>query len=590
MRFKNASRRRTRWILVPALLLLFAGSILGEYNIEGQDVTWHYGYEGDQHPHRSKIRFGRNSYPGKGVLKAQNGLLTITTPGDGKTNQAGYLNMLRPEWTNRPASTVEMRLRVVEQIAGTLYAGNLRARSDKKAFGIFFSSDKVALGSQSAPAVSAPIDATAFRVYRVTLEADSVKLYIDGDAKAVLAMKPQAGLARPLIEFGSFNNTAKFPPEGLGGTVEWDYLRWTQAGVFAPGTKDPAARTRIDTPEEKWAKMKKKMSELADIADPQQRAGATVKLAGEMLENNKGDLAVQLLRGIQSFAPDYAPAWEMLGYTRFNDRWVPKKALSLWKSGEVKNTLRVMSFNILRDRRHDPPWLWKKRQPLVAAVINDCQGDLIGIQEVREDMTAPLMKLLPKYSLARMPCGPELRLRTYGGEFIYRTDRFELLGSDYYIFPPYDPVTGEYVGPSKKIVRRGGTLIKLRDKTNGKTVCGFSSHLAHSSRPINLASCELIKKRLLELPADALIFVTGDFNVSRKTPSWNVLAAGERAMSDSRARAMQKSVSGNRNDAIDWLLFHPEQLPVLFYGVIRYTEGKIRASDHDTVFAEFGVK
>jgi len=583
-------RRKPRRVLAGVFVLLFVAPVFGAFNIENEDVTWQYGYEADRLPGRAKIRFGRNSYPGRGELKLKNGLLVITTPGDGKTNQAGYLNMLRPEWTNKPAGTIQMRLRVVEQIPGTLYAGNLRARSDEKAFGIFFSRDKVALGSQSAPKVSAPIDATAFHVYRVTLEADAVKLYVDGGAKPVLVMKPQGGLKRPLIEFGAFNSSARFPPAGLGGTVEWDYIRWTQAGAFAPGTNEPAARSRIETPAEKFTGMKKRMSELASIADAQKRAAATVKLAAEMLKAKKGDLAVQLLRGIQGFAPDYAPAWEMLGFVRFDGRWVSKKSLPLWKSGKVKHTLRVMSFNILRDLRNHPRWLWSKRQPLVAAVINDYRPDLVGIQEVREDMTAPLMKLLPEYTPARMPCGAELRLGTYGGEFIYRTDRFELLGSEYYIFPPYDAVTGEYVGPGKKIVRRGGTLIRLRDKKTGRTVCAFSSHLAHSSRPMNLASCELMKKRITALPADAVVFVTGDFNISRGSPSWNVLATGERAMSDSRAHALQKGVSGNRNDGIDWLMFYPKELPVLFYAVIRYVEGEIRASDHDAVFAEFGLE
>jgi len=570
------------------VLTALAGIGLAEVNIKGEDVLWHFGYEAVKLPSRTPPRFGRNSYPGKGVMKIKDGVLTIRIEGDGKTNQLGLLHMSKPEWVNTPASTVEVRLRIVEQIPGTLYAANMRMRSNKKACGIFFSTDKVALGGQSAPVTSAPIDATKFHVYRLTLESGVVKLYVDGEKEPVLTHKPTPGLERPLVEFGAFLNTTKFPKEGLGGVVEWDYIRWNQGGAFKPGTTDPKAQTRIESPEDKRKKMRVGVKELDAIVDPSQRAARAVELAQGFIKNSDAIFATQILRRTRSYLPDYPAAMDALGFVKFGERWVSKKSLPLWQDGKVKNSLRVMTFNILRDRRRDTNWLWVQRQPLVAAVINDYQPDLIGIQEIRDDMLDPLMPVLPGYTLAKMPCTPALRARSYAGEFIYRTDRFELLDKAYFIFPPYDPVTGEYVA-GKKLVRRGGMMIVLRDKISGKTVCGFSSHLAHSSKEANLASCEIIKKRLLKLPEDALIFVTGDFNTSRRTPSWNVLVTGERAMSDARTLTLQRSISRNRNDAIDWLMFYPKTLPVLFHSVIRYTEGKVRVSDHDAVYAEFGL-
>jgi len=570
------------------ILTALAGISLAEANIEGGDVLWHYGYEAVKLPSRTAPRFGRNSYPGKGVMTVKDGVLTIRIEGDGKTNQLGLLNMSSPEWVNTPASTVEVRLRVVEQIPGTLYAANMRMRSNKKACGIFFSTDKVALGGQSATVTSAPIDATKFHVYRLTLEADVVKLYVDGQEEPVLTHKPTPGLLRPLVEFGAFLNTTNFPKEGLGGVAEWDYIHWNQGGAFKPGVADPKARKRIESSEDKRKKRHAGVKELSAIADPSQHAARAVELAKLLIKNNDAIFATQILRRTRSYMPDYPAAMDALGFVKFSDRWVSKKSLSLWRSGKVKNLLRIMTFNILRDRRHVAKWLWVKRQPLVAAVINDYQPDLIGIQEVREDMLNPLMRVLPGYALAKMPCTPTLRAGSYAGEFIYRTDRFELLDKAYFIFPPYDPVTGEYVA-GKKVARRGGMMIVLRNKISGKTVCGFSSHLAYKSKEANLASCEMIKKRLLELPEDALIFVMGDFNIIRSTLSWNALATGERAMSDARALTLQKSISRTRIDGIDWLIKKKKTLPVLFHSVIRYTEGKIRASDHDAVYTEFGL-
>ena len=586
---REGARMQRIVIAAFAVLTIMAGVSLAEVNIEGGDIVWQHGYEAVKLPSISAPRFGRNNYPGKGAMKVRDGVLTISVEGDGKTNQLGLLHMSKLEWGNTPASTIEVRLRIVEQIPGTLYAANMRARSNKKAFGIFFSSDKVAIGRQSSPVVCTPIDATEFHVYRFTLEADAVKLYLDGGKEPVLTLKPSLGIEQPLVEFGAFLVTAKSPSKGLGGVTEWDYIRWNQRGAFKPGHADSKARIRVATQEDKRVKLQTRLKDLSTIADPAQRAARAVELSKDFMENNDAVHAAQILRRTRAYMPDDPGAMDALGFAKFGDRWVSKKSLPLWRSGKIEHSLRVMTFNLLRDLRRDADWLWVKRQPLVAAVINDYQPDLVGIQEVIDEMLDPLMPVLPGYTLAKMPCTPALRRGSYAGEFIYRTERFELLDKAYFIFPPYDPVTGEYVA-GKKVIRRGGMMIVLRDKISGKTVCGFSSHVAHGSREANLASCKMMKERLLKLPEDALVFVMGDFNIGRRTPSWNVLATGERAMSDARALAMQKSISGNRNDGIDWMTFYPKTLPVLFYGVVRYTAGNIRGSDHDAVYAEFGFE
>jgi len=577
------------WTTVACLLL--ASGAFAEHNIQGEDILWQYAYEANKHPHASDPRFGRNSYPGKPVLSVKDGILNLTTEGDGKTNQGGYINMGTTAWQNTPASTIEMRLRIVEQIPGTLFAASLRARADKKALGIFFSADGVRLGGQATPAdACAAVDATTFHVYRITLDANAVKLYLDGNPEPILTSPPESGLPRPLIEFGAFLSSAKFPENGLGGTSEWDYIRWTQTGAFPPGTTAKEARVRVETPEDRRTKAQAMVDKMAQITDPTERAAATVAAAKLLVEAGDTIPATQLLRGFARYQSDYAPAMEMLGYARFNDRWVPKESLPLWESGKVKHTLRVITFNMLRDLRNHPKWKWEKRQALVAAIINDYQPDLLGIQEIVDAMLDPLMPEIPGYTLVKMPCSPELRRGTYGGEFIYRTDRFELLGIEHYVFPPYDPVTGEVPEGGKGWgLRRGGSVIQLRDKLTGRTVCAFSSHVTHSNPPLNLLSCTLLKERLLKLPEDALVFMMGDFNISRTTPSCAVLTTGERPLSDPRALAMQRSISGNTNDGIDWLLFSPKEMPLLLYSVIRYTAGDIKASDHDAVFGEFGL-
>jgi len=550
-----------------------------------------YGYEGDRLPDRGKPRFVRNSYPGKAVLKLADGVLSVTTEGDGQANQAGYINMMQPEWQNKRESTVEIRLRVARQIPGTLYAGNLRARSNGTAFGIFFSADKVALGTQGDPGKdSAAVDATAFHVYKITLAPGAVKLYIDSGSEPALAAKPQYDSTRPLIEFGAFGPGGHPIAKGIGGTVEWDYIRWSQTGASEMNAKRPAAPVEVKITDEKLAAAVKKVESLLAIADPLERAAAAVETAKQLLKDGHPMLGTQVLRRIRAYAPDYAPAMEMLGYARCGERWVSKASAPLWESGKVKRSLRVMTFNLLRDLRRHPMWLWKKRQHLVAGIINDYQPDLIGIQEIVDPMLDPLMPEIPGYTLLKMPCTPELRQGSYAGEFIYRTDRFDVVDQDYYLFPPYDPVTGVLMEGGKRMVRRGGMFVKLRDKETGKIVCAFSSHVAHSSPPMNLASCQLIKDRLLKLPEDALIFVMGDFNRSRGTDSWKVLTEGDRALVDSKVLAMQRSISGNGNDGIDWLIFSPKEMPLLFYAVIRYIDGPFRASDHDAVFGEFGLE
>lgn len=286
------------------------------------------------------------------------------------------------------------------------------------------------------------------------------------------------------------------------------------------------------------------------------------------------------LKKILAYAPDYESAGKSLGYVRYGDRWVIAESAGLWKKRMVKDSVAVLSFNVLRDLKNEPLWQWSKREKLVAEVIKMSGADIGGLQEVDVEIFASLRKLLKDYSIVVMSEKRDLEsYPVYGGAVIYKTKRFEKIDTGYLIFHPSGKLEK---WPGGGVVTRGGAWVKLKDKVTGRVYCVYSSHLEHSSIEANVGAGRILRKHAEELEQNINVIMTGDFNSKNGSETYKTLIG--LGLSDSYG-AMHK----DKRAEIDWILYRGNLLP-LNYQIIDYKKGLINASDHKAVLVEFGLK
>lgn len=214
-----------------SLLLLFAGSSMVVHGGEvSGTVAWTHSYDAKVLPN------DKNCDPVWGVP------LPVPSPADTSTIEDGALviatgpeardwNFYRldggPEkaWSPTVAgSTVEVKLRVVNQVPGDGSAQSLVMATGRNSYNVRFSTTGLYLGESQKFTLNTT---NAPHVYRFVLEEDGEgAVYIDGDSRPAATFTGERS-NQSYLDFGDCS-------EGQGGTCEWNYVRWTNEGAFPP--------------------------------------------------------------------------------------------------------------------------------------------------------------------------------------------------------------------------------------------------------------------------------------------------------------------------------------------------------------------
>jgi len=156
------------------------------------------------------------------------GVLTITaaTGFDGPFayRQAGA------GWTGGAllGNTIEFVLRVDSQLSD--WSQSVGIFTGPYGANIVFTSTSVIHGALGGEFASYSLSTNVFHTYRFTTSSTGLlSLYVDSNPTAAFAVQMQSTGEYPAnyLEFGA---TTAYG----GGTVEWDSIRWTNAGAFAP--------------------------------------------------------------------------------------------------------------------------------------------------------------------------------------------------------------------------------------------------------------------------------------------------------------------------------------------------------------------
>lgn len=180
--------------------------------------------------------------------------------------------------------------------------------------------------------------------------------------------------------------------------------------------------------------------------------------------------------------------------------------------------LRLMTFNILVDRRTDEPYSWEYRREQILSILKYYNPDIFCLQEALEHQKSYIEEHLPQYSCFAVG-------RNDGksdGEQVpifHRKDMFDLEDHGYFWLSETPSIAGS-IGCDAKCPR---TVIwkQLKHKSSDKSFIISNTHYDHVGKTANLKSIHIIKKQLSLFNQSIPAILCGDFNSSEESIAYN---------------------------------------------------------------------
>ncbi|MCQ2429003.1 MAG: endonuclease/exonuclease/phosphatase family protein [Clostridia bacterium] len=180
----------------------------------------------------------------------------------------------------------------------------------------------------------------------------------------------------------------------------------------------------------------------------------------------------------------------------------------------MSRSLKFMTFNIRVAAGCDGINMFFNRAHRVVEVIEQEKPDVIGFQEVTDEMRAWLRDRIPGYTV--QGCG---RGRDYHGESMllaYRTDDVEMISLDNLWLSPTPRVPGSRFTGDQSPCPRMLTTVLLKHNALDTPFRFINTHLDHEGRQARyLGSMELVQ--LISTYPERFV-LTGDFNATPETP------------------------------------------------------------------------
>ena len=255
-----------------------------------------------------------------------------------------------------------------------------------------------------------------------------------------------------------------------------------------------------------------------------------------------------------------------------------------------KKRYKVMTLNMLTDGVYH---YGKNRFPFrviaIKKMLREYKPDLIGVQELTENMKRLFAPILEEYGMAG-----EKRGSAVSNEYsaiLYRKDRFELLETKTYWLSETPDVKGSKIkyAPFPRIVTYG----LFKDKRDGTVFTMFNTHLEEAIPSVRHRQAAILHTLVCEKQGGEFSFVTGDFNdiPGSETLSY-IKEAGYEDTSESLNVTTLRSIIGTaifRNKPIDHILISPEIREWKLQRITKTYSG-FCPSDHYPLFMEFFVE
>jgi endonuclease/exonuclease/phosphatase family metal-dependent hydrolase len=250
----------------------------------------------------------------------------------------------------------------------------------------------------------------------------------------------------------------------------------------------------------------------------------------------------------------------------------------------------IATYN-LRFAGSEAPNAWPDRRPVVKALLDRYQPDLIGTQEGLYQQLKDIAADQPAYDWIGLGRDGGSR-----GEFMaifYRRDRFEPLEYDHFWLSDTPEVIASSTWGNN--VRRMVTWVRFRDRVTGREFYFWNTHLDHEVQVAREKAADLIRQRIGRLPANVPLFLVGDFNsIAVANRAYDILTK-EAGLTDTWFAARERrnedanSFTGfgplrREGERIDWILARGA-IDVRATELVTFRQGDQWPSDHLPVVA-----
>jgi endonuclease/exonuclease/phosphatase family metal-dependent hydrolase len=274
----------------------------------------------------------------------------------------------------------------------------------------------------------------------------------------------------------------------------------------------------------------------------------------------------------------------------------------------INNSIRLMTFNILVDKRNDAPFSWESRCEQIVALLKYYNPDIFCIQEALEHQKNYLKDFFPEYECF----GVGRNDGKLAGEQVpvfHRKNMFKLKEEGYFWLSE-TPHTARSIGWDAKLPR---TVVwkHLQHEATKQSLLIANTHYDHKGKLANINSTHVIQHELSTIELDCPTVLCGDFNSDEQSPAYEqILSLGYKDASTSEEtlcyglpftyhRFLMEQYKTDlfslqqEHDrifkAIDHV-FHKGGIKVLRYGILADNRLGNYPSDHFPVLCDFQFK
>lgn len=201
-----------------------------------------------------------------------------------------------------------------------------------------------------------------------------------------------------------------------------------------------------------------------------------------------------------------------------------------------RESLRILSYNIRYNNPRDGINAWPHRQARVAALLQRYQPDLIGLQEVRHEQLKSLTTALPAYGWLGVGRDDGAEAGEYAPIF-YRHDRLTLTESGHFWLSATPATVGSFGWDADCV--RIATWATFRDRVTNQQLLHLNTHFDHRGMVAQVESAALLHRFLAHHAAALPAVITGDFNCTPASATYQALTQppqpADNAMHDAMA-------------------------------------------------------
>ena len=188
---------------------------------------------------------------------------------------------------------------------------------------------------------------------------------------------------------------------------------------------------------------------------------------------------------------------------------------------QSENTIKVMTFNLRRDSRHDNENRWKYRRELAAAFIRRSDAAIIGVQELLPSMREDICNLLTGYSIFGE--GRNKEMKNEHSDIIINNEKANVRDVETFWLSktPHIPGSRAYFAVFPRIC----TVADVYLKDSGRRIRVFNTHFDHICGPARHLGADLILRHMAEFMKNdpTPMILMGDLNARPTSKTVKIL-------------------------------------------------------------------